>query len=130
MSVYTGNGLPPQDRTAVRAVIELSIMSGNRTSSSDSEPRVVRFPGGRAAARKPATAPSPVNDLAKFERGQGTDDYRHRMTVNIAAFVVVLALIGVGLWLATTMAQMRKNQDCVLSGRRGCTPVEVTKDRW
>jgi hypothetical protein len=25
---------------------------------------------------------------------------------------------------------MRKNQDCVLSGRRGCTPVEVTKDRW
>ena len=28
------------------------------------------------------------------------------------------------------MATMRKNQDCVLSGRRGCTPVEVTKDRW
>jgi len=25
---------------------------------------------------------------------------------------------------------MRKNQDCVLSGRRGCTPVEVTKGRW
>jgi len=25
---------------------------------------------------------------------------------------------------------MRKDQDCVLSGRRGCTPVEVSKDRW
>jgi hypothetical protein len=25
---------------------------------------------------------------------------------------------------------MRKNQDCVLSGRRGCTPVEVQHDRW
>jgi hypothetical protein len=52
------------------------------------------------------------------------------MTVNVVVFVFVLALIGAGLWLADTMAQMRKNQDCVLSGRRGCSPVEVTKDRW
>ena len=50
-----------------------------------------------------------MEDLAKFERGDGTDDYRHRMKVNIAAFLVVLALIGAGLWLADTMAQMRKN---------------------
>jgi hypothetical protein len=29
------------------------------------------------------------------------------------------------------MARMRKDQDCVLSGRRGCTPVDVErKDRW
>jgi hypothetical protein len=91
---------------------------------------VVKFPGGRAGARAPATAPPPVDDLAKFERGEGVDDYRHRMTVNILAFVFVIALIGAGIWLADTMAQMRKNQDCVLSGRRGCSPVEVTKDRW
>jgi hypothetical protein len=52
------------------------------------------------------------------------------MIVNVAAFAVVAALIGAGLWLADTMATMRKNQDCVLSGRRGCTPVEVTKERW
>jgi hypothetical protein len=71
-----------------------------------------------------------VDDLAKFERDGGADDYRHRMTVNVVVFVFVLALIGAGLWLADTMAQMRKNQDCVLSGRRGCSPVEVTKDRW
>jgi len=105
-------------------------MSKDEPSSSDDEPRVVKFPHGRASARTPATAPPPVDDLAKFERGDGTDDYRHRMTVNIVVFVFVLALIGAGLWLADTMAQMRKNQDCVLSGRRGCSPVEVTKDRW
>jgi hypothetical protein len=105
-------------------------MNGDRTSSSDSESRVVKFPGGQAAAGKPASVPSPVEDLAKFERGEGADDYRHRMIVNILAFVFVLALIGAGLWLADTMAQMRKNQDCVLSGRRGCSPVEVNKDRW
>jgi hypothetical protein len=52
------------------------------------------------------------------------------MIVNTAVFVFVVGLIGGALWLADTMATMRKNQDCVLSGRRGCTPVEVSKDRW
>ena len=72
----------------------------------------------------------PVEDLAKYERGEAPDDYRHRMIVNVAAFLAIVALIGVGIWLADTMAAMRKNQDCVLSGRRGCSPVEVTKERW
>ncbi len=52
------------------------------------------------------------------------------MIVNVVAFIFVIALIGAGLWIAETMADMRKNQDCVLSGRRGCTPVEVRHDRW
>jgi hypothetical protein len=30
-----------------------------------------------------------------------------------------------GVWLANAIVDMRKNQDCVLTGRRGCTPVEV-----
>ncbi len=72
----------------------------------------------------------PLDDLAQYERTEAPDDYRHRMIVNVAAFVFVIALIAAGLWLAETMAAMRKNQDCVLSGRRGCTPVEVNKDRW
>jgi len=52
------------------------------------------------------------------------------MKVNVAAFVFVLALIGAGLWLAETMAELRKNEDCVLPGRRGCAPVEVPTRRW
>jgi hypothetical protein len=68
--------------------------------------------------------------LSTYVRGENPDDYRHRMVVNVVAFVFVIGLIAAGLWLADTMAAMRKNQDCVLSGRRGCTPVEVTKDRW
>jgi len=115
---------------AARLVIDLLAMADNESPLSNSEPRVVRFPRSRADARTPVAVPPPEDDLAKFERAEGTDDYRHRMTVNIIAFVFVLALIGTGLWLADTMARMRKNQDCVLSGRRGCSPVEVTKDRW
>jgi hypothetical protein len=91
---------------------------------------VVRFPHGRTGARTPATVPPPVDDLAKFERGDGVDDYRHRMTVNIVVFVFVLALIGAGPGLADTRALMRKTPVCELPGRRGCSPVEVNKDRW
>jgi len=94
----------------------------------ENEQRVIKFRRGRTGAQ--SSVPSPVEDLAKYERSEGADDYRHRMIVNIAAFFVVIALIGAGIWLADTMAAMRKNQDCVLSGRRGCTPVEVTKERW
>jgi hypothetical protein len=105
-------------------------MTSDGSSPSDDEDRVVSFRRGPAGKRTPAAGPPPVEDLAKYERDEGPDDYRHRMIVNVAAFVFVIALIGAGLWLADTMAKMRRNQDCVLSGRRGCTPVEVTKDRW
>lgn len=92
---------------------------------------MLRFPlRGRSAARLRPSMRSPVADLAKFERGDDGDDYRHRMLVNVAAFVFVLGLIGAGLWLADAMAQLRKDEDCVLSGRRGCMPVEVNTSRW
>ncbi|MFN3657855.1 MAG: hypothetical protein ACK4UO_11425 [Pseudolabrys sp.] len=96
--------------------------------SSDETPQVVHIHRGRPTPRPPG---QPVEDLARYERGpDGPDDYRHRMLVNVVAFLFVIALIGAGLWIADTMAKMRKNQDCVLTGRRGCTPVEATSDRW
>jgi hypothetical protein len=115
---------------AAGAVVDFAIMSSDGSSSPSNEPRVVSFRRGRAGAQKPASGPPPVDDLAKYERQADGDDYRHRMMVNVGAFLFVVALIGAGLWLADTMADLRRNQDCVLSGRRGCSPVEVTKDRW
>ena len=70
-------------------------------------------------------APSPVEDLGKYERANEPDDFRHRMKMNALAAAAVIVLIAVGIWIANTMAQMRKNQDCVLIGRPGCTPVNV-----
>ena len=101
----------------------------NVTTPPPSEPerRVVSFrPRGSLFARNPPRS-SPVEDLKKYERteAEGDDDYRHRMIVNGIAAVVVVLLIAAGWWIADTMAQMRKNQDCVLSGRRVCTPVTV-----
>jgi hypothetical protein len=91
---------------------------------SDETPRVLPF---RHRRSDELTGP---DDLSQYERSDEPDDYRHRMWMNAAAVVFVALLIGAGIWIADTMAAMRKNQDCVLSGRRGCTPVEVKHDRW
>ena len=47
------------------------------------------------------------------------------MIANVAAFGFVVLLVLAGVWIANSLAAMRKNQDCVLSGKRGCTPVEA-----
>jgi hypothetical protein len=110
-------------------MLTLSVMASDQPSSSQPERRVLKFRRGPAGTGGPASPPPPVEDLAKFERAGEADDYRHRMMVNAAAFLFVAALIGAGLWLAETMATLRRNQDCVLAGHRNCTPVEVTRDR-
>lgn len=63
--------------------------------------------------------------LEKYQRSSESDDFRHRMTMNAVAFVIVVVLVLSGVWLADTMATMRKTQDCVLAGKRGCAPVEA-----
>lgn len=94
--------------------------------------RIINFRPRQPAAEAPRSRSpseergrSPVEDLKRFEHGGEEDDYRHRMIVNVAAFCIAVLLVLAGVWLATTMAEMRKNQDCVLSGRRGCTPVDA-----
>lgn len=69
---------------------------------------------------------SPIGDLAKYEQaGDGSDDFGHRMRMNAAAIIVLALLVAAGVWIANTMAEMQKNQDCVLQGRRNCAPIEV-----
>lgn len=70
----------------------------------------------------------PVADLGKFEGGEEHDDYRHRMLTNVAAFIFLIALVGAGVWIADTMAAIRKNQDCVMSGRRNCAAVDIHRE--
>ena len=106
-------------------------MAAENPRMPDSDGRVVplhRSPGGAATggpAAAPRGEPRPVSDLREFEHGDERDDYRHRMIANAVALMFVVLLVGAGIWIADIMAAMRKNQDCVLMGRRGCTPVEV-----
>jgi hypothetical protein len=47
------------------------------------------------------------------------------MLVNLAALAFTAVLSIVGVWLVSQIAAMRKDQDCVLSGRRNCTPIDL-----
>ncbi|HEY1363106.1 MAG TPA: hypothetical protein VGF60_12760 [Xanthobacteraceae bacterium] len=76
----------------------------------------------RAVQRPPAT---PVEDLSEYEGGKDDDDYRHRMMVNLAALAITVVLAIAGGWLALQIAELRKTQDCALSGRRNCTPIDL-----
>jgi hypothetical protein len=102
-------------------------MSTKNFHSVDDKHRVVSFP--RRGSSRPESGP--VKDLTEFEsdRREDSNDYHHRMVVNALVFLFVAGLIALGLWLANTMADMRKGQDCVLSGRRGCTPIEFNGSR-
>ena len=68
----------------------------------------------------------PEDDLARYERHRDEpDDFRHRMLANVAAFAFTVALTAVGIWLAVSIADLRKTQDCVLMGRRDCARIAV-----
>jgi hypothetical protein len=47
------------------------------------------------------------------------------MMVNLAAFAFTIALAGAGIWLAIQIGDLRQKQDCFLSGRRNCAPIDV-----
>jgi hypothetical protein len=86
--------------------------------------RVLPF---RQMARRPSGKrdEAPVEDLGKYAQGGEPDDYRQRMINNGLALAALVILGAIGVWLATSIAEMRRNQDCVLSGRRDCAPVVV-----
>jgi hypothetical protein len=113
---------------------------------SDDEHVVLKFrprtsahpPGGReepdpakSSPRPPTTRPQPhvacASDLSRYERPRDEgDDFRHRMLANVAALAFTVALTAIGIWLAVSIADLRKTQDCVLMGRRDCARISVT----
>jgi hypothetical protein len=71
------------------------------------------------------TAPA-ASDLSRYERSRDEgDDFRHRMLANVAALAFTVALTAIGIWLAMSIADLRKTQDCVLMGRRDCARISV-----
>jgi hypothetical protein len=103
--------------------------------ASEGEHRVLQF-RPRTLAQTPASLRNPTergskegargaaNDLSRYERDRSEpDDFRHRMLANLAALAFTIALTAVGIWLAMSIADLRKTQDCVLMGRRDCARI-------
>jgi hypothetical protein len=73
--------------------------------------------------RSEPAQPEPY-DLSRHHRPrEEPDDFRHRMLANIAAFAFTVALTAIGIWLAMSIADLRRTQDCVLMGRRDCVRI-------
>ena len=109
-------------------------MKTQRPIISDDQHIVLKFrprtsahpPGGRKEP-DPANASHAANDLSRYERPRDEgDDFRHRMLANVAALAFTVALTAIGIWLAVSIADLRKTQDCVLMGRRDCARISVT----
>lgn len=107
-------------------------MKSQRPINSDDDHRVVKFrprtsaqPPGRAPQNVPhQKVPQPASDLSRYERNpEEPDDFRHRMLANLAAFAFTVALTAIGIWLALSIAELRRTQDCVLMGRRDCAQI-------
>ena len=100
-------------------------MKTQQPITSDDEHRVLKF-RPRTSAHPPGRAPQQdtkgsADDLSRYERPRDeADDFRHRMLANLAAFAFTVALTAIGIWLAVSIADLRKTQDCLLTGRRDC----------
>ena len=91
-------------------------------NSDDDEHRVIPFRPRSARTATPAgQRPQSARDAhAGTPPPSPPDDFRQRMLANLAAFIFTALLTAIGIWLATTMADLRKGQDCSLLGRHDC----------
>jgi hypothetical protein len=115
---------------------ELAAVKTQQPVAAEEEHRVLQFrprttvhrPGQRTELRwqqQQDAQPEP-NDLSRYERDRDEpDDFRHRMLANIAAFAFTVALTAIGIWLAMSIADLRRTQDCVLMGRRDCVRISA-----
>jgi hypothetical protein len=54
---------------------------------------------------------------------QETEAERRR--ANLILLIGAVVLIGGGIWLVNALLDARQAQECLESGRRNCTPIEV-----
>jgi hypothetical protein len=48
-----------------------------------------------------------------------------RRLANIALLIILVILVGGGIWLANAMFEQRRLDDCLAQGRRNCAPIET-----
>ena len=91
-----------------------------------SEPGHRNEPGHRDEPVQRTDNGPAAKDLSRYERPRDEpDDFRHRMLANVAALAFTVALTAIGIWLAISIADLRRTQDCVLMGRRDCARIST-----
>jgi hypothetical protein len=113
-------------------------VKNQRPIATEEEHRVLQFRPRNVANAAPvwrgsavvqplhSETPQDALDLSRYEQPrEEPDDFRHRMLANIAALAFTIALTAVAIWLAMSIADLRRTQDCVLMGRRDCVRIST-----
>jgi hypothetical protein len=58
-------------------------------------------------------------------RGDDVESEGDRRLANIVLLVILVILVGGGVWLANAMLEQRTLDDCLAQGRRNCAPIEA-----
>ena len=45
--------------------------------------------------------------------------------MNLIALAILILLVGLGVWIADTISDLQREQDCLMQGRSNCAPIEV-----
>ena len=99
---------------------------GGREEPDPAKAPNIKAPNTKTPDNKTPNTSTAANDLSRYERPRDEgDDFRHRMLANVAALAFTVALTAIGIWLAVSIADLRKTQDCVLMGRRDCARISV-----
>ena len=59
-------------------------------------------------------------------RDRASED-RERHVTNIVLLLIVVCLVGIGVWLANAMLDARRADECITQGRRNCAPIDVPR---
>lgn len=112
-------------------------MRGSKAVIQRSEPRqagrfgqILKFeprrPGARSFAETARQVEDDLDDFARFEQEHDEPiDYRHRMMMNLIALAILVSLVVVGVWIADTISDLEREQDCLMQGRSNCAPIEL-----
>lgn len=77
----------------------------------------------------PAALTSPVPPVRDPVRSaQAADDEREdrlRMRQNLAAFLVIVAIVAAGTWLMASLHYYSRLQTCLEAGHRNCLPLQA-----
>jgi hypothetical protein len=91
--------------TCRKSVLSSKAQAGNLAAPPPPDPRT-GYPMNRSA---------PQNDPEPGGSRRGA----------LAGLVIVVVLLVVGLWLARELSSASRIQDCVMSGRSNCNPIDV-----
>ena len=45
--------------------------------------------------------------------------------MNLIAVAILALLVALGVWIAHTIADLQREQDCLMQGRSNCAPIEI-----